>query len=64
MEFKALKCGIIMVRVVGSGELFSWGRWGTLAPGDTMREFAQRKGHIEVRTRPIDNKKGTVLTSN
>ena len=44
MEFKAFKNGLIVARVVGSGKLFSWGRWGTLAPGDTMAEFAKREG--------------------
>ena len=49
MEFKAFKNGLIMARVVGSGKLFSWGRWGTLAPGDTMTEFAKRKGLMKLK---------------
>ena len=44
MEFKAFKNGLITARVVESGKLFAWGRWGTLAPGDTMAEFAKREG--------------------
>jgi len=47
MEFKAFKNGLIMARVVGKGKMFTWGRWGTLADGDTMANFAKSKGLVK-----------------
>lgn len=47
MEFKAFKNGLIMARVVGKGKMFTWGRWGTLADGDTMETFAKSKGLVK-----------------
>jgi len=48
MEFKAFKNGLILARVIGKGKLYTWGRWGTLEHGDTMEDFAKRKGLLKL----------------